>query len=435
MTDMSPFAQIRVHLTEALTALGIDGKEAAQLMMPDAVREATLAVTTERGAETFSAYRVQFSNARGPYKGGIRFHPAADLEEVQALAAAMAVKCAVVDVPLGGAKGGVAVQPKDYSRADIERIARAYVSALQPYLGVDRDIPAPDVYTTPEIMAWMLDEYEQIVGRSEPGMITGKPVALGGSLGRDTATAAGGVHVLDAYVEEHRLDPASLTVAVQGFGNAGATMAKLLHARGYRIVALSDSSGTIASAAGLDPHRVEEAKHAGDSVTSLYCTGSVCDEAKLAEDAAEVLPPEAVLHTACDVLIPAALDNQLRIDNLDDVRASLILELANNPTTPEADAALAARGVTVIPDVLANAGGVTVSYFEWVQNRQQYAWSEEEVTTRLRDRMRAAYRTVATRAEADAVSLRAAAYRVGLARIHEAMLLRGRYRVGDSAEA
>ncbi len=427
MSGMSPFEQISVHLAAALAALGIEGADANRLMTPDAVREATLTVRTSAGEESFPAYRVQFSNARGPYKGGIRFHPAADLEEVKALAAAMAVKCAVVGVPLGGAKGGVAVDPKQYNRTDIERIARAYVRAMQPYLGVDLDIPAPDVYTTPEIMAWMLDEYEQIVGRSEPGMITGKPVALGGSYGRDTATAAGGVHVLDAYVEERGLDPTSLTVAVQGFGNAGAAVAKLLHARGYRIVALSDSAGTIVSAEGLDPHRVEEAKRVGGGVTSLYCTGSVCDDAALVEDGAAVLPAEAVLAVACDILIPAALDNQLRVDNANTVRASLILELANNPTTPEADRMLADRGVVVIPDVLANAGGVTVSYFEWVQNRQQYAWTEEEVTQRLREQMRETYRVVSTRAEADEVTLREAAYRVGVSRIHEAMMLRGRY--------
>lgn len=427
MSTVSPFEQIQSHISEALEALGIPEELRRELLTPQAVREATLAVETSRGAESFPAYRVQFSNARGPYKGGIRFHPAADLEEVKALAAAMAVKCAVAGVPLGGAKGGIAFDPKQYSAADIARIARAYVGAFHEYLGVDVDIPAPDVYTTPEIMGWMLDEYETIVGKSEPGMITGKPIALGGSLGRDTATAEGGAHVLAAFVADKGLEPAKLRVAVQGFGNAGATIAKILHAAGYTIVALSDSKGTLYSARGLDPHRVEAAKERGSTVTSLYCEGSVCDDAALATDGAEVLSADAILGIDCDVLIPAALDNQIRVDTVDAVRASIILELANNPTTPEADVALAARNVTVLPDVLANAGGVTVSYFEWVQNRQQFYWTREDVAERLKAQMLAAYRTTAERVHAEGVTYREAAYRIGMGRIHEAMQLRGRY--------
>ncbi len=422
---MTPFEQVKHHIGDALDALSIDEQTKEKLMTPDAVREATLSVQTEKGNEQLSAYRVQFNNARGPYKGGIRFHPHADLEEVKALAAAMAVKCAVVNIPLGGAKGGVAFDPKQYGRNDIETIARAYARAMAPYIGVDRDIPAPDVYTTPEIMGWMLDAYEKEIGKSEPGVITGKPLALGGSIGRDTATAQGGVYVLDAYAKEHNLLPKNTTVAIQGFGNAGAVMAKLLHMAGYKIVALSDSKGTLYNPNGLDPHRVEEAKREG-SVTSLYCQGSVCDESMLAKDGAQILPPEAVLGIACDVLIPAALDNQIRSDNAEKVQGRLILELANNPTTPEADATLAARGVTIIPDVLANAGGVTVSYFEWVQNRQQYYWTESEVAERLKRIMLDAYGALARKVAADSITYRQAAYRIGMERIYTAMQLRGR---------
>lgn len=422
---MTPFEQVKHHIANALATLAIDQKSIERLMTPDAVRETMLAVETKNGTEEFPAYRVQFNNARGPYKGGIRFHPNADLEEVKALAAAMAVKCAVVNIPLGGAKGGVAFDPKKYEAEDIERIARAYARAMAPYIGVDRDIPAPDVYTTPEIMGWMLDAYEKETGKSEPGVITGKPIALGGSVGRDTATAQGGVYVLDAYAAEHGLSAKNTTVAIQGFGNAGAVMAKLLHTAGYKIVALSDSKGTLYNPNGLDPHRVEEAKHAG-SVTSLYCQGTVCDEVLLAKDGAQVLSADAVLGIACDVLIPAALDNQIRSDNTDRVQARLILELANNPTTPEAEAALAVRGIPIIPDVLANAGGVTVSYFEWVQNRQQYYWTESEVSERLKRIMLEAYSALARKVANESITFRQAAYRIGMERIHTAMKLRGR---------
>lgn len=427
MNSISPFGQVKEHIAEALKALSVTDKEAAVLMTPDWVREAALTIETKKGREEFPSYRVQFNNARGPYKGGIRFHPAADLEEVKALAATMAVKCAVIDVPLGGAKGGIAFDPKQYDQHDIELISRAYIRALHPYLGVDIDIPAPDVYTTPEIMGWMLDEYEKITGRSAPGMITGKPLALGGSVGRDSATAQGAVHVLSAYITEQKLDPKSLTVAIQGFGNAGAVVAKLLHEVGYNIVALSDSKGTLYNPDGLDPDRVEDAKKSGGAVTSLYCDGTVCDAARLTQDGAQALGVEAVLGIQCDILIPAALDNQIRTDNVANVRASTILELANNPTTPEADQILASRGVTVIPDVLANAGGVTVSYFEWVQNRQQYYWTKEEVAERLKQKMIAAYDALSARMRADAISYRQAAYRVGMERIHTAMQLRRRY--------
>ncbi|MBI4087141.1 Glu/Leu/Phe/Val dehydrogenase [Candidatus Kaiserbacteria bacterium] len=412
---MSPFEQVKKHITDALDAIGVTDAEAEIVMTPNAIRDATLEVETKKGPRKLPAYRVQFNNARGPYKGGIRFHPNADLEEVKALAATMAVKCAVIDVPLGGAKGGVAFDPKEYDRDDIEKISRAYIRAMHPYLGIDIDIAAPDVYTTPEIMGWMLDEYETITGKNEPGMITGKPLVLGGSVGRDTATAQGAVHVLQAYVREQDLDPNNLRVAIQGFGNAGSVIAKLLHEAGYTIIALSDSKGTLHDTNGLDPDRVEEAKKAGGSVTAAAGGG------------AEALDGTAILALDCDILIPAALDNQIREDNVGSIRAKIILELANNPTTPEADAILAERDVTVIPDVLANAGGVTVSYFEWVQNRQQYYWTKEEVDERLKQKMLAAYATLSARVHAESVSYRDAAYRIGMERIHRAMAQRGRY--------
>ena len=426
MNHVSPFEQVKGHIDAAVTKLELTQEERKTLETPDAVHEAKLSVETEYGSELFPAYRVQFSNARGPYKGGIRFHPDADLDEVKALAAAMAVKCAVVGIPLGGAKGGVTIDPKKYSKDDIEKVARAYAREMHEVIGVDQDIPAPDVYTNPEVMAWMLDEYESAEGRSEPGMITGKPVEIGGSLGRDTATAQGGVFVLEQFVEDNDLDKKKLKVAVQGFGNAGATVAKLLHNEGYSIVAVSDSKGTLYNPHGLDPFRVEEAKLEGKSVLSLYCEGSVCDEIKMEEEGAQVLDADAILGVDCDIFILAALDRAVRSDNVEEVKAKTILELANNPVTPEADTILEKKGVIVIPDVLANAGGVTVSYFEWVQNRQQFYWTKEEVQHRLKEIMIGAYHELAALVHKKKISWREAAYEIGVERIHKAMKLRGR---------
>lgn len=404
---MSPFEQINHHLTGAATRLALTPEEIAALRTPEAVHEATLSVTTTQGELRLPAYRVQFNNARGPYKGGIRFHPKADQDEVSALAAAMAIKCAVVNIPLGGAKGGVAVDPKVLTKTDLEAIARAYIRAFHAHLGVDKDIPAPDVYTTPEIMGWMLDEYEAITGRSEPGMITGKPLVLGGSVGRDAATAQGALFILEAH--ERRLKQASLSglrVAIHGFGNAGATLAKLLHAAGAVVVGASDSRSCVTFPAGLRPDILATAKAAGKSLAG----------AQLPPGAVVQQSPDAVLGIECDVLIPAALDNVITEINQADIRARLILEVANNPTTPEAEVALTRRGVTVLPDVLVNAGGVMVSYFEWVQNRQQYSWDEEVVRSSLQSRLTAAYGTVAE-ATKQGMTYREAAYTIGVERI------------------
>ena len=328
---MNPFQQIQYHLTQVSERLGLTSAEIDLLTQPEAVREASLHVSTPDGPLELPAYRVQFSSVRGPYKGGIRFHPNADSAEVSALAAAMAIKCAVVDIPLGGAKGGVAIDPKAHSTATLAAVARAYVRAFAEYLGVDRDIPAPDVYTTPEIMGWMLDEYETLHGRREPGMITGKPRVLGGSVGRDTATAQGAVYVLEEYLATEQSSLAGLRVAVHGYGNAGATIAKLLHGAGALIVAVSDSQGTLVSPYGLDPHAVSKAKSEGRDVTDLYCTGSVCDSAALARDGVAIEPPEAVLYEPVDVLVPAALDNVITAENASRVQASTICETGQQP--------------------------------------------------------------------------------------------------------
>lgn len=422
---MTPFEQISQHIQVACDALELTTSEQEVLQTPYCIHEKTLSV--EVGEETLAlpAYRVQFNNARGPYKGGIRFHQDANLDEVKALAAAMAVKCAVVGIPLGGAKGGVTFNPKEHSAQTLQRVARAYAEAMSDFIGVDQDIPAPDVYTNAQIMSWMLDAYEKKTKKSEPGMITGKPLAIGGSVGRDTATAQGGVYVLEELLSHHDMKPAQTTVAVQGFGNAGATVAKLLHRAGYTIVAVSDSQGTLYSPRGLDPVAIERTKNEHKAVTSLYCQAGVCDTQAMTTDEVQVLDRDAILSLECDVLVPAALDNVITESNAEDVQAKVILELANNPTTPEADAILENKNVIVLPDVLVNAGGVTVSYFEWVQNRQQYYWENDEVQQRLKKQMVTAYLAVHDLVQEKDVSYRTAAYQVGVAKIVEAMRLKG----------
>lgn len=411
---MNAFDQIVSHIKTAATHLELSQSAVETLVTPNAVHEAQLTVETEQGSESFAAYRVQFNDARGPYKGGIRFHPAADKHEVSALAAAMAVKCAVVGIPLGGAKGGVTFDPKRYSKNDLEKIARAYAVTFAPHLGANRDIPAPDVYTDAQVMAWMLDAYESHVGHHEPGMITGKPLVLGGSAGRGSATALGGVFVLEHYLKKVDHTKSPLRVAVQGFGNAGATIATLLFERGYQIVAVSDSQGTLVAPQGLDPVRTLQIKQESGSVVAA------------AESGMDVLSVDAIFGVDCDILVPAALDNAIGDSEANAIKARIILELANNPITPEADGLLYEHDVIVIPDVLANAGGVTVSYFEWVQNRQQYYWSEAEVFEKLQHIMELATGTILETAKTNAVSLRQAAYMVGVGKLAEAMQLRGR---------
>lgn len=403
---VNPFESYLSRLAHAAEILNLSDAERKILERPDRILDKKIELVRDDGTkETFRAYRVQFNNARGPYKGGIRFHPAADLDEVKALAAAMAIKCAVVDIPMGGGKGGVQFDPKQYSDPEIERVSRAFVRAMEDNIGADKDIPAPDVYTNAKIMGIMLDEFQKMHGRNEPAMITGKPLELGGIVGRDTATARGGVYVLDHVINMLGLAQKGLRVAVQGFGNAGATAARLLHEAGYVIVGISDSGGAILSEHGLDPNVILEQKKANGV---------------LAYPNARTASNEELLETDCDILIPAALDNQLTAENAPRVKARIILELANGPTTPDADRIFAERGITVIPDILANAGGVTVSYFEWLQNRDGSTWSEEKVREKLKVIMTNASESLETKAKERKVSLRDAAFLLGVERIVEA---------------
>lgn len=413
---MAAFSYFKQHVTKAADLLGLSEKERTALMTPNRVLNAELTIPLSAGGTaTFPAYRVQFNNARGPYKGGIRFHPDADEDEVSALAAMMAIKCAVVGIPFGGAKGGVAVDPKKLSQKDLHLLSREYVKAFADHIGPDQDIPAPDVYTTAEIMGVMLDEYESITGKSQPAMITGKPLSLGGSLGRDTATADGAIEVLKALLQERHLEGDVLTAAVQGAGNAGAQAAHLLYSMGMNVVSIADSKGTLSVSEGMDIEKLLAFKESGQHIP---------DAGDLIPDAV-IDTPESVLSAEADVLVPAALEEQITKENVGDVKAGIVLEIANGPITPEADDELAARGVVVIPDVLANAGGVTVSYFEWVQNRSGYYWSAEVVKDGLKSTMAKAYHDVAQVASEHGVTLREAAYALALGRIGEAMRARG----------
>lgn len=384
------------------------------LATPKHTHEATVDVSLDGGSQTLHMYRVQFDDARGPFKGGIRFHHQTDLGEVEALAALMAIKCAVLDVPFGGAKGGVTIDPRGMSSKALQAVAHAYIDAFSNVLGPDQDIPAPDVQTNEQIMAWMLTHYEAKTGKQQPAMITGKPLAIGGSLGRSTATSMGGIHVLEAHLKKTGKNPAGLRVAIQGFGNAGGYVAQLLAERGMHIVAAADSSATLLHEGGLDIPALQAWKKEGKSL-----------KAYAEAHAMVTLPADDVLYQDVDILIPAALENVITATNAGRVHAPLVLELANGPTTIDADDILHKKGITVLPDILANAGGVTVSYFEWVQGRTGDRWSVQDVATRLKHKMHSAYDQVANTAEKYAVPLRTAAFLVALERLQEAHRLRG----------
>jgi len=402
---MAAFDYFKENVLKAADLLKLSEEERNTFMVPDRVLTATLEITRDDGStSTYPAYRVQFNNARGPYKGGIRFHPDADQDEVSALAAMMAIKCAVVDIPFGGAKGGVTINPKEHSTEELDRVARAYVRAFADNLGPERDVPAPDVYTNPSIMAAMLDEYETITGTKAPAMITGKPLEQGGIVGRDTATADGAIYVLEALLEDQHRSMEGIEVAVQGAGNAGAQAARLVQSHGGKVVALADSHGTLVNEGGMDADAVLKEKATGKSVHDSTAYGTPADA-------------DAVIKSACDVLIPAALEEVITEKNAGTVMATVVLEIANGPVTPEADTLLTARAIGVVPDVLANAGGVTVSYFEWLQNHSDEVWTHERVTERLKQTMRDAYRDVADFAHERGITLREAAYALALTRI------------------
>jgi glutamate dehydrogenase (NADP+) len=384
-----------------------------RLRLPRSVLKVSIPVRMDDGSlRTFPGYRVRYDSTLGPTKGGVRFHPRVNVDEVQSLAFWMTFKCATLDLPFGGGKGGVTVDTKTLSLHELERLSRGYIDQIADFIGPDVDVPAPDMYTNAMVMGWMLDEYCTIVRAFTPAAVTGKPIPLGGSQGRETATADGAFHVLSTLLPKlsedgrSKLDGRTPTVAIQGFGNAGAQLAELLARDGYKVVAAADSRRAIYARDGLDVKAVRQAKR---------------DSGELPADAGEEIDPEQLLELEVDILVPAAMEDVITADNVDRVKAAIVLEVANGPTAIEADEALAERGVTVIPDILANAGGVTVSYFEWAQNRAGVRWSAEDVGERLRERMVGQSERIWELARDRDVTLRTAAYAQGLERISAAV--------------
>ncbi len=421
MADPNVFEDAVARVERIGEAAGVGGEVVDALRQPKAVLTADLPVRMDDGSTRhFLAYRCRYNDALGPTKGGIRYHPGVTLEEVQALALWMTIKCAVVGLPYGGAKGGVIVDPKQLSRLELERLSRAYMRAMADFVGPDTDVPAPDVYTNARIMGWMADEYEAIKRVKAPGVITGKPILRGGSLGRDEATGRGAFLVIQEYARRVGLDPAGTRVAIQGLGNAGYHVARLLQEAGYRIVALSDSKGAIYSGGGFDVESLYQHKQETRRLEGVYCEGSVCE---LVEH--EKITNEELLELDVDLLVPAALEGVIGDHNADKVRARVIAEVANGPIEGSVDARIRERGITVLPDVLTNAGGVTVSYFEWVQNRQGYAWTLEEVRERLEQVLSRAFASIWQIHEDEKGSIRDAAYAVALRRIGEAIETQG----------
>ncbi len=410
--NLNPFEMAQRQFDAAADKLGLD--DGLRHVMRTPKRQLTVSVPTlmdDGSVRVFEGYRVQHSVARGPAKGGIRYHPRLTLDGTKALAAWMTWKCATVDVPYGGAKGGVVCDPKKMSRGELERMTRRYASEISVLIGPDRDIPAPDVATDAQTMSWIMDTYAMTRGHAAPGVVTGKPVGLGGCPARVEATARGALLCIREACQALRKPLRGATVAVQGFGNAGGNLARLLHHDGARIVAVSDSRGGAYASRGLDLVRVIEHKAQTGSVVGFK--------------GAERITNEELLEAKCDVLVPAALEMQITLKNASRVRARIVAEAANGPTTPGADRVLADKGVFVIPDVLCSAGGVTVSYFEWAQGQQGFLWEEAEVAQRLERFMRRAFHDAHEAARRHRSDLRLGAYTVAVARVAEATRIRG----------
>jgi glutamate dehydrogenase (NAD(P)+) len=404
----NPFENAMTQLETAAKLLSLDKNMLELLKSPDRTIQVKVPVRMNNGEiKVFDGYRVQYNNARGPYKGGLRYFPSVDIDEVKALAFWMMIKCAVIDIPMGGGKGGVTCDPRDLQPDELERLTRSFTRSIAAYIGSKVDVPAPDVYTTPQIMDIIVDEYEKVTGKKDLGVVTGKTVEKGGSKGRDRATAMGAYYVfLEAlpllFPEKSK---GEIKVAIQGFGNAGSVMVDLLNADGVKIVAVSDSKGGIYNEAGLDISAVKKIKEEKGSVTFF--------------ENAEMITNEELLELECDILIPAALENQITETNVDKIKAKAILELANGPTTPQADKVLFGKGVQIVPDVLANAGGVTVSYFEWLQNLDDKYWTEEEVFSKLKPKMETSFKSIWEKSQAFKVDLRTAAFVLAIERIVE----------------
>jgi glutamate dehydrogenase (NADP+) len=415
------FTDASSRLKNALKYHTMSEDAIARLEYPKTTVSVSIPVRMDDGSlRIFQGYRVRYDDTRGPGKGGVRYHPQVSLDEVQSLAFWMTFKCALLNLPFGGAKGGITLDPKELSKAELERLSRGYIEAIADFIGPDTDILAPDVYTNAMIMGWMMDQYSIIQRKFSPAVVTGKPLSMGGSQGRETATGTGAFYIIEAILSKFGQIPESTTVAVQGFGNAGATVAECLAKAGYRVVAISDSQGGLYAEKGLDISSILRYKQENRNFKNIYCRDTVC---KIALD--QVITNAELLALDVDVLIPAALENQITGANAADINAKYIFEVANGPITSEADQILESKGINVFPDILVNAGGVTVSYFEWVQNRNGLYWSANEVNEKLKQTMVYEMNNTWKIAQSHAISMRTAAYIQGLARLGEALDAKG----------
>jgi len=421
-TSPSLFEQALHRMDEAAELAGIDPETLEQLRHPTACLEVSIPVRMDSGElRTFIGMRVHHDRSRGPCKGGIRYHPGVTLDEVKALAFWMTCKCAVMGIPFGGGKGGVIVNAKELSPRELQRLSRRFIRALGDFIGPETDIPAPDMYTNARIMGWMMDEFSALQRRHVPAVITGKPLALGGSLGRDDATGRGAYYCIREFCQRRGWKPSELSVAIQGFGNGGQHCARLLYENGYRVVAVSDSQGGVLAKDCLNIPEMVRLKNETQELRAVYGAGSVCE----AGEGATAITNEELLALPVDILVPAAMEDQITADNAGSVHAKLVAEIANGPTTAEADCILHEKGTVVIPDILCNAGGVTVSYFEWVQNKQGYYWTIEEVHERLETIMTREFNTVYELMTEHDVPMRTAAYAHGLRRLGAAIEAQG----------
>jgi glutamate dehydrogenase len=401
----------QITFKEALDKLGYSKEMYELLKEPLRMLTVRIPVKMDNGlTKVFTGYRAQHNDAVGPTKGGVRFHPEVDENEVKSLSMWMSLKCGIVDLPYGGGKGGIICDPRTMSMGELERLSRGYVRAISQIVGPTKDIPAPDVYTNAQIMAWMMDEYSRIREHDSPGFITGKPLVLGGSAGRDKATAQGVVICIEEAAKKRGITIEGARVVVQGFGNAGSFLAKFMHDMGAKVIGISDAGGALHDPNGLDIDYLLDRRDSFGMVTNLF---------------KNTISNQELLELDCDILVPAAISNQITASNAHNIKASIIVEAANGPTTLEATKILTERGILLVPDVLASSGGVTVSYFEWVQNNQGYYWSEEEVNEKLRKNLVQAFNNVYNAAEQRKVNMRLAAYMVGIRRMAEASHFRG----------
>lgn len=409
--NLNLFTSTQAVVREALQKLGYDDAMYELLKEPLRMLEVRIPVRMDDNiVKVFTGYRAQHNDAVGPTKGGVRFHPGVTDEEVKALSMWMTLKCGIVDLPYGGGKGGVTCDPREMSMGELERLSRGYVRAVSQIVGPTKDIPAPDVFTNAQIMAWMMDEYSRIDEFNSPGFITGKPLVLGGSQGRDRATAQGVTICINEAAKKVNLDMTGARIVIQGFGNAGSFLAKFLSDQGAKVIAISDAYGALHDPNGLDIDYLLDRRDSFGTVTTLF---------------ENTISNQELLELECDILVPAAIENQITADNAHNIKASIIVEAANGPTTTEATKILHDRGILLVPDVLASAGGVTVSYFEWVQNNQGYYWTEEEVSEKLHKKMIAAFENIYNVASTRNINMRLAAYMVGVRRTAEASRFRG----------